>query len=293
MKRRIIFIFSLFLVVTCSIYAEYMAAAGSFFPWQKTEKVFFRIGYLPLDGSRTFLQRIDSGELAKRNLVLEMVPFVSAREMERSLLEERIDGQIGDLLELAKLNEKGFKVRAVASYEADDSRIALLASPASDICDVSGIRNIPVAVDHDTLGEYVLDQMRLRYSIPKNELKEVLIRPLCFRLELLIDGKVKAAVLPEPFASQALKRGALLLAETNKEQTFSQEVLIFRENSLNKKGEGVKRLLSLYDLSLPSREEMNRLLLWLKEQGMIEQKTVYEDLVKEEYLKKKKFFKIF
>lgn len=280
-------------MVTCSIYAEHMIAAGSFFPWQKTERVFFRIGYLPLDGSKTFLQKIGSEKLEKRNLVLEMVPFVSAREMERSLLEGRIDGQIGDLLELAKLNEKGFKVKAVASYEAEAFRIALLASPASDICDVSGIGNIPVAVDHDTLGEYVLDQIRRRYSIPKNELKEVLIRPLRFRLELLIDGKVKAAVLPEPFASQALERGALLLAETNKEQTFSQGVLIFREESLNKKGEGVKRLLGLYDLSLPSREEMNRLLLWLKEQGMLEPEVVYEDLVKEDYLKKKKFFKIF
>jgi NitT/TauT family transport system substrate-binding protein len=74
------------------------------------------------------------------------------------------------------------------------------------------------------------------------------------RFELLINGEIPAATLPDPLASGAIAAGAMLVVDDSSVPDLSQSILAFSSEALETKSDAVRKFLEAWELAV---EEIN------------------------------------
>ncbi len=198
-----------------------------------------------------------------------------------------------------------------------EGRFAMLAAPGTDI-EAEGLKGKKLAISKNTIIEYVADQMLLAKGIEPGEVQKVYIAKMPLRVENLLQGQVEAAVLPDPLASYAELKGAKVLVDDTKlSENISQSVFFFSDDAIKNKKASIEKFLHAYDqgakavtdkpenyrdlfkekiqipvelqetypvpsfssLQLPSKEDTQRVIDWLKSNKLLTEPYTYEDLV--------------
>lgn len=286
-----------------------------------------RIGLLPIEESLPFRVAEEKGIFTKSGLKVKLIPFSSALELNSALQAKEIDGQVSDLIISSQLEDNGFDVGIISlclGAGSKEGRFALLAPPGSKISKVEELAGVPVAISNNSIIEYVTDRLLAQGKVPPTERKYVLIRPLPIRMDMLLKGQIQAATLPDPLAASAIKEGACLLADDTGEN-ISQTFLVFRQAFLDAHPREAKEFLKAYALAvqelnahpqnyrntmakqggipeniadsysinkfpppqLPVREDIDKVLNWMKKKGIISSEINYESLVDSRFCPKR------
>ncbi len=216
------------------------------------EPAAIRLGNLPTEDILPLWVAQKKGMLAKAGVQLQIVPFQSAQERDAAFTAGAIDGFMGDLIAVGELYDARFKTRVVTvclGATPAEGRFGLVSAPDSGIRRIAQLANVPVGTSSGTIQEYVLDGLMAEAGIPASEVKKEEIKKVPVRFELLMNNAIKAAALPEPFLSLAVKQGAHLVADDTKGANLSQTVLAFSQDFLAKPegAEAVERLLGVWD----------------------------------------------
>lgn len=216
-------------------------------------------------------------------------------------------------------------VSLVMGATVEEGRFAMMSAPGSDI-DVEGLKGKKLALSKNTIIEYVADQMLVAKGIDPKEVQKVNIAKMPLRVENLLQGQVNAAVLPDPLASYAELKGAKVLVDDTKlSDNISQSVYFFSDDAIKNKKTAIHKFLQSYaegaktvtdnperyrdlfkekvqipvelqetypvpsfsPLQLPSREDTQRVIDWLKSNKLLTEPYTYEDLVTDEIIKSK------
>jgi ABC-type nitrate/sulfonate/bicarbonate transport system substrate-binding protein len=168
-----------------------------------------KIGLLPIEDAVPFYVAEQEKMYAKENLQVELIPFQSALERDSALSAGAIDGAIDDPIG-AILLDKGqgrLKITSICLGEKPAEGIfAILAAPGSGLKTVSDLKGVEIAVSNSTIIEYVTDRMLARQGFKAEEIKKIEVVKMPIRMQMLLSDAVKAATLPEPLASIAVKR---------------------------------------------------------------------------------------
>jgi ATP-binding cassette subfamily B multidrug efflux pump len=155
-------------------------------------------------------------------------------------------------------------------------------------------------------------------------IQKVNIAKMPLRAEMLLQKQVDAAVLPDPLAAYAELKGAkVLIDDTKLGVNISQSVFFFSDDAIATKKEAIKKFIQAYmegtdlltenpedyrelfiekvqipvelqesypvpsfpTLQLPSQEDTQRVLGWLKDNGLLTEAYTYEDIVTDEVIK--------
>ena len=149
------------------------------------------IGLMPDTDSLPFIIAQEKGFFREEGIEVNIEQYKSAMDRDSALQSGNLDGAVSDMLAVAFAKSGGFDVK-VTSFT--DGSYKLIASKDSGIKDVKGLAGKDVAVSRNTIIEYVTDQILAKEQIPT-------------RLEMLQNGKLAAATLPEPMASIAVHNG--------------------------------------------------------------------------------------
>ncbi|WP_341479007.1 ABC transporter substrate-binding protein [Heliobacterium chlorum] len=207
-----------------------------------------KLGVLPIEDNLPFYVAEQEGMFKNKNMDVTLVPFASAQERDAALQAGQIDGEVADLVAVGLLQKSGTPVKVAAvglGVTPQEGRFALLASPKSGINSVADLKNVPVAVSENSIIEFVDDQLLSDAGFHADEMKKTAIPKMPIRLQMLLSDQVKAAILPDPLAFLAEKQGAKLIADDTK-KNISQTVLLFRQDSVEKKGEALKKVVQVY-----------------------------------------------
>ncbi|MEW6447091.1 MAG: MetQ/NlpA family ABC transporter substrate-binding protein [Bacillota bacterium] len=285
------------------------------------------IGVLPIIDNLPFWVAEEKGYLKEAGLTVKFVSFPSAVERDSAFTAGQIDLAVGDLIAVAQMRHGGTKVKAMAvcqGVKPEEGRFAILAAPGSGITGAKQLKNVPVACSLKTINEYVLDRLLGRAGLAPEEIKKVAMPKIPLRMQALLSGKVKAAVLPDPFAALAEAKGARLIIDDTKEN-ISQTVIIVREDTVAESLDGLKRLMAAYNravndirrnpggwstllkekarvpeevlpggphgmqvvfspAALPDPADVKAVTAWLMEKGILREAMDYKDLVDERVL---------
>lgn len=207
-----------------------------------------RLGMLPIIDNLPFWVAQEKGYFKDEGVEVELVAFPSAVERDSAVAGGKIDGALGDLLAVALLNQGGTAVRAVAvgqGVKPEEGRFAILAAPNSGLTSVAQLKNVEIAISPNSIIEYVTDRLLQKEGFKPEEIKKTSIPKIPLRLEALLNGTVKAATLPDPFAAMAESKGARLLLDDTREN-LSQTVIFFRQDTLDKNLAGAQKVMKAY-----------------------------------------------
>ena len=162
------------------------------------------IGLMPDTDSLPFIIAQEKGFFREEGIEVNIEQYKSAMDRDSALQSGNLDGAVSDMLAVAFAKSGGFDVK-VTSFT--DGSYKLVASKESGIKDVKGLAGKDVAVSRNTIIEYVTDQILAKENMEGDSINKVIIPQIPTRLEMLQNGKLAAATLPEPMASIAVHNG--------------------------------------------------------------------------------------
>lgn len=281
-----------------------------------------RFGALPiLDVLPVYVAQTE-GYFVRAGLEVEVVPAASAAERDQLMQAGRIDAMVNDAVSTLFYNKEKaqiYVVRIARQAYPQAPQYFILANPNAGLRSPQDLKGVEIAISQGTVIEYMTDRILERAGLKPEEYRTVNIPRIPDRLQALAEGRVKAATLPDPFATLAIQQGARVIADDREVQSISLSVLSFRAEVVEKNPEVVRRFLQAWDQAvaaiqanpdkyagllseqklvpqplvgtyrlppyperaLPSREQFADVIAWARAKGLIQEDIPYDRLVRE------------
>ena len=286
----------------------------------KAELQALTLGILPDVDSIPFIIAQEKGFFREQGITIKLEAFKSALERDSALQSGNLDGAVSDVLAAAFAKEGGFSVVITSMTNGSYKLLTHKDVNAATMKDLSGK---DVGISKNTIIEYVTDQMLAEAGLKPDALHKVIIPQMPARLEMLKNGKLTAATLPEPLASIAVKNGAKLLNSSDK-LGVNPGILLFTTKSAKNKSKEIQAMYTAYNkavdylaheptanyidllitkggfppdvkgnitlpaytkASLPQAKEVESVVRWLQSKKLIKQAYSYQDLVDAAFVK--------
>ena len=180
-----------------------------------------KIGVLPAADSIVLEVAADEGLFKKEGLDVQTVPFKSALEVGAAMRAGQLAGHFGDLMNVITQNATGApqKVILTTTHTTPSQRaFGFVVSPkaSKQIESVKDLKSTESAMSAATIIDYLLDRMKTEEKLAQDAVKNVEIRQIPIRLQMLLAGKVETALLPEPLVTIVEKRGGRVIWDDTK-----------------------------------------------------------------------------
>jgi NitT/TauT family transport system substrate-binding protein len=234
---------------------------------------------------------------------VETVPFMSAKERDSAMQLGELDGMMSDMVSVVAFHQKGMTQRVLSLTE---SRFMIVGHPDFSIDSLWS-----VGISENTIIEFMVDQLA-----SGRELDKVAIPQVPVRMEMLRNGKIPLACLTDAMAWPLLSQGFPIVRD-QKGSGLEPAVLVLTENFIKESPERVEQLkrdwnkavesinsspgeyrsllqdklrlpsdeedpypVPLYrPITLPSRETVDKVLIWFEEKYGLEKSVSYEELI--------------
>ncbi|MCL5110504.1 MAG: MetQ/NlpA family ABC transporter substrate-binding protein [Chloroflexi bacterium] len=281
-----------------------------------------KIGLLPIVDSLPMYVAEQEGFFAAQKVNVELVPFSSAVERDSAVQAGQVDGFLNDLVATLLLDKGSGKLRVVRqTFQGSPAKpmMYLLAAPHSNVKTAGDLPGVDVGVSSNSVIEYTTQMLAQKAGLPP--LRTIEVSKIPVRFDMLMQGQLQAATLPDPLASLAITQGARLILDDSKTGD-GQSVLTFRQETLAAKPAAVKAFLVAYEQAvktiaaapdkyrallverakvpeqikdtysippyppahLPSEAEFASVVQWMVGKGLLAGPVAYGQLVSAEYL---------
>jgi NitT/TauT family transport system substrate-binding protein len=193
----------------------------------------------------------------------------------------------------------------------------ILASAQSGISSVDGLKGVEIGVSQGTVIEYVTERLLQAEGFSADEIKTVAVPKIPDRMALLASGELKAGVMPDPLAALVVSQGGVIVADDSAHPEYGFSVISFRKQVIDANPEAVKAFLAAIEeatkllnadpgkyknvlseqkivpqpliekyqspvfpaAGVPTEEEWQDALNWLKEKGILTVDVSYADSI--------------
>lgn len=209
-----------------------------------------KMGLLPILDVLPFYVAQDKGYFEAEGIQVELVPVKSAQERDALMQAGEIDGQLTDLISTVLLDKEKAQIKVVTKARKaypDFPQFRILAAPGVTVNSPADLANVPVGISQNTTIEYLNDRLLTEWGLPADQIAIEEVSAIPTRFELLMNGQLKAALLPDPMAQAAIAAGAILVVDDTKIPQYSQSVLAFSTGALESKPDTVRAFLRAWN----------------------------------------------
>ncbi|MCB2290359.1 MetQ/NlpA family ABC transporter substrate-binding protein [Clostridium sp. CS001] len=185
----------------------------------------------------------EKGFFKKEDLEVNLQTFKNSKDRDAAFLGRNLDGIIGDEVAISLYQNADFNVKITGVTDGD---FMLIANSKSGIKSISDIKGKSVAISEKTAIEYTLDKVLEKNSLEPKDVKKSVVPAIPTRLEMLRNNNVDAALLPEPFATLAIKDGGILLGSASNLATYPS-VTAFTQKAIESKSTEIKAFYKAYN----------------------------------------------
>lgn len=284
-----------------------------------------KLALLPIVDVLPFFLAEQRGYFAEAGIEVTAVPVSSALERDQLLQAGEVDGMLGELAAAAVFNRDVTRIRVVMTARKaypDAPIFRVLAAPGSTAASASDLAGVPIAISENTIIEYLTDRLLQAEGLTPEQIVGRSVPAIPERFQLLMQGRIEAATLPDPLAQSAVTAGAVMVLDDAAHPEYAVTILAFRSETLRDNPVGVRRFLEVWNRAaddinadpaehralllekvrvpenvretfsippFPTREiptplQWEDVVDWLMEKGLIDGKAPYGDSVTGEYL---------
>jgi NitT/TauT family transport system substrate-binding protein len=198
----------------------------------------------------------------------------------------------------------------------------ILASAQSGIDTFDELKGVEIGVSQGTVIEYVTERLLQAEGFSSEEIKTIAVPKIPDRMALLASGKLQAGVMPDPLASLVVSQGGVVVADDSSHPEYGFSVISFRKAVIDANPKAVKGFLAAIEeatkllnadpakyknvlseqklvppplleayqapvfptAGVPTADEWNDALQWLKEKGVLTTDVSYEESVNDSLL---------
>lgn len=223
------------------------------------------IGMMPDVDSIPFIIAQEKGFFKEEGVTVVLTPFKSAMDRDSALQSGKLDGAVSDMLAVAFQKNGGFDVM-ITSLTSGSYKLVLNANETAT--SLQGLQGKDVALSKNTIIEYVTDRVLASGGLSPAAINKVYIPQIPTRLEMLQNGKIAAATLPEPLASVAVKNGGKVLNSSD-QLGINPGVMMFTTKAVSGKEKEMQAMYRAYNKAIDylAREPVDNYIDLLIEKG--------------------------
>lgn len=218
---------------------------------QRTDQaVTLRVALLPILDSLPFYVAKARGYFALYGIKAVAIPVASGLERDQLMQAGEIDAMLNEMTTTATFNRNEVQVKILCSARTAYARyplFRLLAAPGSGLTSSADLAGVPIGVSKNTIIEYVTDRLLNAKGISKDRIIKKSVPAIPERYQLLMQGRLKAATLPDPLAMSALEAGAVQIVDDSAYPKYSVSVLSFSVKAIRNKPEAIRFFLKAWD----------------------------------------------
>lgn len=185
----------------------------------------------------------ENGYFEEQGINVDLQYFKSAKDRDAALQSGKLDGIIGDEVAVALYQNAGLDVKITGLTDGD---FVLVAGKDTGIKSIGDIKGKSAAISEKTVIEYTFDKIMEKNGLDPKTVEKSVIPAMPTRLEMLRTGKVDTALLPEPFATLAVKAGGLVLGSANESDMYTS-ITAFTQASIDNKSNEIKAFFKAYN----------------------------------------------
>lgn len=209
-------------------------------------KTSLRLALLPIPDVLPVYVALEKGYFKELGVTVEPLSVGSAVERDQLMQAGQVDGMINEISGAANFNRDINQVKIISvarSPIGDNPLFRILAAPGSGITKVAGLAGVPIGISKNTVIEYISTRLLTTGGLTSEEIEYNSIPVLPERLQLLLQGQVKAVTLPDPLGAAAIKAGAIEVVNDTNRRDVSASVITFSTDSLENKTDLVKNFM--------------------------------------------------
>jgi NitT/TauT family transport system substrate-binding protein len=313
-------------VIVLVLFAVLLSACGGAAPAAQEDPT-LKIAVLPILDALPMYVAEAQGYFKDAGITVEFMPVQSAAARDQVMQAGQADGMINDLTSTVFYNKDAQKiavVRFARTASADKPQFSLLVSKDSGITSPDQLKGVEIGISQGTVIEYLTQRILENAGLKPDEIKTINVPAIPDRLQLLNEGKLKAATLPEPAATLAEQGGAIRVIDDSSLPSVGTSEISFSTNTLKSKPETVKKFLAAIEkatadvnneptkwdtlltdktlvpapligkyalpqfpaASVPSEAQLKDVMAWMMAKGLIKVEVPYSQLVDASYLPK-------
>ena len=212
-------------------------------PGQPTDTTPIRIAVLPIVEGLPLYAAQDNGFFEKQSVKVEFIPAGSAAERDQLIAAGQADGMINDLLAVALFNRQAPQLQVVqfAHVSAPGAPLyVIVASPQSGIKASKELAGVEIGISQGSIIDYATNRILAGEGLTADQVKTVAVPKIPDRMALLLSGQLKAATLPQPFATIAILQGAVAIVDDTKYPDVGNSVVSFRKKFIDEHPQAVR-----------------------------------------------------
>ncbi|WP_337742552.1 ABC transporter substrate-binding protein [Fusobacterium gonidiaformans] len=217
---------------------------------EKVQDKKMKVGILSIADSGALFVAEKEQLFLKNGLDVELIPFGSAAEQSRAMEAGELDAMMTDAIvqNLVNQGENNLKEVLVALGDtAEHGKFLILASPTTEHNSLKNLSGAKLGISENTMMEFLVDSYFSLLNLEIHDVEKVNIPSLSLRMEMLLQGKIDLAILPEPLGDFAVLQGAkIVLDDTKLNENLSQSIIVFREAYIEKNFLEVKKFVKSY-----------------------------------------------
>ena len=243
------------LIVLCSLLLGACASAASSPPTptaglDPAHPVTVRLALLTILDALPIYVAQDKGYIKAAGLPVEFVAANSAVERDQLMTAGQAEGMINDLVSLALYNRDTIQVQAVRFARVSAPGFPMyriVASQQSGITDANGLRGVQIGISQGSVIDYISDRLLAAAGLSSQDIQTIAVPKMADRLSLLASGALKAATLPEPFATEAVKTGGKVILDDTSNLSLGNSVISFRKSFIDANPAAIQAFLRAVD----------------------------------------------
>jgi NitT/TauT family transport system substrate-binding protein len=217
--------------------------------WAQTDHS-LKVALLPILDTFPFYVAQARGYFDRLAVTATAIPVSSGLERDQLMQSGAIDGMLNEMATTANFNRQQTQVRIVATARKAYPHYPLfriLSAPGSGLSSPADLKGIPIGIAKNTIIEYVTDRLLAAEGLSPAQIVKKSVPAIPERYQLLLQGQLKAATLPDPLAKSALESGAGAVVDDSTHPLYSISVLSFNIEALKTKTDAVRQFLKAWN----------------------------------------------
>jgi NitT/TauT family transport system substrate-binding protein len=209
-----------------------------------------KIALLPILDTFPFYVAQARGYFDRYAVTVTAVPVGSGLERDQLMQSGAIDGMLNEIATTANFNRDQTRVRIVATARKAYPHYPLfriLSAPGSGLKSPADLKGIPIGIAKNTIIEYVTDRLLAAEGLSPDQIVKQSVPAIPERYQLLMQGQLKVATLPDPLAKSALEAGAGAVVDDASHPLYGISVLSFSIEALKTKADAVRHFLKAWN----------------------------------------------
>lgn len=255
LARRIVLLIPILLALVATACGG--AGPTSTEPRPPEQAEILKIAVIPVIDTLPLHVAEQNGFFEQAGVAVELVPVKSAQERDTLMQTGQVDSMLTDLLSPVLFNQREAQimvVRTARKVYPGSPLFSILAQPGSDVSSPLDLAGVEIGTAQNTVIAYITDRMLENAGLTAEQIASQEVSAIPVRFELLINGEIPAATLPDPLASGAVAAGAVRVVDDTSVPELSQSILAFDTGTLEAQPEAVRRFLAAWEMAV---EELN------------------------------------